>query len=233
MAKKKQQANPPKQQEFHATPFSALKGVAVSLRPPPLPEPVQPAPPPPVLEEDDAGLFLQAMGSVRQLDGARQKTKPAAPVRKPERGRPASPSRLEKADQADLEVFSQAIGQLKLDVAFADKFPEDDELKPLGANRLRQLKKGIIRLDRQLDLHGLTREEALKALPRFLRNACTHGEKAVLVITGKGNNSPAEPVLQQSVAAWLREAGKELVTEFDSAPREMGGSGAFVVFLKG
>ena len=233
MAKKKQQANPPKQQEFHATPFSALKGVAVSLLPPPLPEPVQPAPPPPVLEEDDADLFLQAMGSVRQLDGARQKTKSADPFRKPERGRPVSPSRLETADQADLEVFSQAIGQLKLDVAFADKFPEDDELKPLGANRLRQLKKGIIRLDRQLDLHGLTREEALEALPRFLRNACTHGEKAVLVITGKGNNSPAEPVLQQSVAAWLREAGKELVAEFDSAPREMGGSGAFVVFLKG
>ncbi len=232
MAKKKQQANPPKQQEFHATPFSALKGVAVSPLPPPLPEPVQPAPPK-VLEEDDADLFLQAMGNVSQLDGAFKKSKSAAPVRKPVRSCPEAPSRLETADQADLEAFSQAIGQLKLDVAFADKFPEDDELKPLGTNRLRQLKKGIIRLDRQLDLHGLTREEALEALPRFLRNACNHGEKAVLVITGKGNNSPAEPVLQQSVAAWLREAGKELVAEFDSAPREMGGSGAFVVFLKG
>jgi len=228
MAKKKQQANPPKPQEFHATPFSALKGVAVSLQTPPLPEPVQPAPTP-VHEEDDADLFLLAMGSIRP----RQKTKSAAPVRIPEKSRPVSPAKLEKVDQADLEAFSQAIGQLKLDVAFADKFPEDDELKPLGANRLRQLKKGIIRLDRQLDLHGLTREEALEALPRFLRNACTHGEKAVLVITGKGNNSPAEPVLQQSVAAWLREGGKELVAEFDSAPREMGGSGAFVVFLKG
>jgi DNA-nicking Smr family endonuclease len=197
-----------------------------------LPEPVQPAPPSPVIEEDDADLFLQAMGSVRQLDGSRQKPKSAAPARKPERT-PAAPPRREMVDQAEIEAFSHAIGQLKLDVAFADKFPEDDELKPLGANRLRQLKKGIIRLDRQLDLHGLTREEALEALPRFLRNARAHGEKAALVITGKGNNSPAEPVLQQAVAAWLREAGKELVAEFDSAPREMGGSGAFVVFLKG
>ena len=143
------------------------------------------------------------------------------------------PSQREIVDQAETEAFSLAIGQLKLDVAFADKFPEDDEFKTLGANRLRQLKKGIIRLDRQLDLHGLTREEALVALSRFLRNAQVHGEKAALVITGKGNNSPAEPVLQQAVAAWLREAGKELVSEFDSAPREMGGSGAFVVFLKG
>ena len=232
MAKKKQQAQPTKQQEFHSTPFSALKEVGVSLSKPSLPEPVKPAPPPPVSEEDDSNLFLQAMDSVRPLEGSCQKTKAAAPVRKPERS-PAAPSQLEIVDQAEMETFSQAIGQLKLDVAFADKFPEDDELKPLGANRLRQLKKGIIRIDRQLDLHGLTREEALEALPRFLRNAGAHGEKAVLVITGKGNNSPAEPVLQQAVAAWLREAGKELVAEFDSAPREMGGSGAYVVFLKG
>jgi DNA-nicking Smr family endonuclease len=39
-------------------------------------------------------------------------------------------------------------------------------------------------------------------------------------------------VLQQAVTGWLRDAGKKLVVEFASAPREMGGSGAFVVFLR-
>jgi DNA-nicking Smr family endonuclease len=58
------------------------------------------------------------------------------------------------------------------------------------------------------------------------------GQKAVLVITGKGNNSPGEPVLQQAVVSWLRDAGRELALEFAPAPREMGGSGAFVVFLR-
>jgi DNA-nicking Smr family endonuclease len=53
-----------------------------------------------------------------------------------------------------------------------------------------------------------------------------------LVITGKGLNSPGEPVLQQVVAGWLRDAGRELVVEFSPAPREMGGNGAFVVFLR-
>jgi DNA-nicking Smr family endonuclease len=57
-------------------------------------------------------------------------------------------------------------------------------------------------------------------------------QAAVLVITGKGNNSTGEPVLQQAVAAWLRDAGRELVLEIAPAPREMGGSGAFVVFLR-
>jgi DNA-nicking Smr family endonuclease len=34
------------------------------------------------------------------------------------------------------------------------------------------------------------------------------------------------------VAEWLRKKGKGLVAEFSAAPRELGGSGAFVVFLK-
>lgn len=231
MAKKRQHSTPPKPKPFQATPFSALKGVAVSQAQLSSPEPSRPVPPSPVVD-DDAGLFLQAMGGVKRLDTPRQADKTTAQGKKPVRT-PAAPVRQEMADQAEREAFAQALGQLKLDVVFADKFPEDDELKPLGANRLRQLKKGVIRVDRQLDLHGLTREEALDALPGFIRNARVHGEKAVLVITGKGFNSPGEPVLQQAVAAWLREAGRELVVEFASAPREMGGGGAFVVFLRG
>jgi DNA-nicking Smr family endonuclease len=126
----------------------------------------------------------------------------------------------------------QEIGRLKLEVRFSDPLPDEDELKPLAGNRLRQLKRGIVSVGHQLDLHGLTREEALEALPGFLRSARTHGQAAALVITGKGNNSPGEPVLQQAVASWLRDAGRELVVEFTPAPREMGGSGAFVVFLR-
>ncbi len=172
------------------------------------------------------------MDDVKRLNGsASPAKKPAKQPQRNETEQATTESTLEK-DRIDSEIFTQAIGQLKLDVTFRDHAPEDEEIKPLGANRLRQLKRGVISVDRQLDLHGLTREEALEALPRFLQSASVHGEKAVLVITGKGNNSPAEPVLQQAVVAWLRDAGKKLVVEFAPAPREMGGSGAFVVFLR-
>ena len=40
------------------------------------------------------------------------------------------------------------------------------------------------------------------------------------------------PVLQGAVSHWLSERGKGMVAEFAPAPREKGGSGAFVVFLK-
>ena len=234
MAKKKkqQQDAPAKQPEFHTSPFKGLKEVALKVAP----EKQQkketpPPPPPPVQKPDESILFLEAMQGVKKL-AAEQAPSKVPPPSKPKTATVAEKRPESVINKAETEFFSQAINQLKLDVTFEDKFPEDDELKPLAVNRLRQLKKGVINVDRQLDLHGLTREEALAAMPRFLQNARAHGEKAVLIITGKGNNSPGEPVLQQAVTGWLRLQGKGHVLEFAPAPREMGGSGAFVVFLR-
>ena len=129
-------------------------------------------------------------------------------------------------------AFLEEIGRLKLDTKFSNSIPDEGELQPLAGNRLRQVKRGVVSVSHQLDLHGLTREEALEALHRFLHSAQKKGQKAVLVITGKGNHSPEEPVLHQAVASWLRDSGRATVLEFAPAPREMGGSGAYVVFLR-
>jgi DNA-nicking Smr family endonuclease len=230
MTKKKRPDAVPKPPQFRTTPFNSLKGV-VTTAVPPAPEPPKKEPKPPLPEDDSAELFLQAMGGVRKLQGpAPDKGKHAVvhPGRSPVK-QPPLPS---PADMAASDLFLEEIGRMKLEVKFSETLPDEDELKPLSGNRLRQLKRGIVSVDHQLDLHGLTRDEALEALPRFLRNACLRGQTAALVITGKGNHSPVEPVLQQAVASWLRDAGKELVLEFSPAPREMGGSGAFVVFLR-
>jgi len=231
MAKKRKPPNPQQQPTFKADPFSALKGVVLDTPPAPQPEPPAPVKPKVVKEHLDVNLFLQAMEGVKRLDGDKHKAQLVTLPDKPVRKALVKVGKTE-ASPEDQEVFVQAIGQLRLDVTFAEGVPDEDVLKPLGTNRLRQLKKGIIPLDRQLDLHGLTRDEAIAALHLFLRNACSQKEKAVLVITGKGLNSTGEPVLLQAVAAWLRDAGKEFVLEFAPAPREMGGSGAFVIFLR-
>ena len=101
-----------------------------------------------------------------------------------------------------------------------------------SSNRMRLLKRGVIRISEELDLHGYLRDEALRRLEHFIAGAHHRGRKAVLVITGKGINSPEGPVLQGAVADWLREQGRALVAEFEQAPRDKGGSGAFVVFLR-
>jgi DNA-nicking Smr family endonuclease len=211
-----------KQKEFAASPFKGLKGAALELR-----EPVAaPAPPKkPAIsapEPDDESLFLDAVADVRRLH-----TATAAPAR--------AKAQAVKAQRDDEEqrIFMQAVEALKMDVRFSDGLPEEEALQRTApVNRLRQLRRGGIRIDLQLDLHGLTRDEAIENLDRFVNGAYNRGQKGVLVITGKGNNSPGEPVLRSAVSGWLRENGKTMVSEFAPAPREMGGSGAYVVFLK-
>lgn len=228
MAKKNQRLqNPPKPKEFHASPFGALKGIAVQEAEPA--KPINP-PIPKIAEETDNSydLFLQAVEDVRPLRSSGKK--PGEKDR-----RPLQKASRETGDELPItedNSFLEEIGRLKLDSKFTDSIPDEDELKPLAGNRLRQVKKGIVSVSHQLDLHGLTREEALEALPRFLNSARVKGQKAVLVITGKGNHSSEEPVLHQAVASWMRDAGRSIVLEFTPAPREMGGSGAYVVFLR-
>lgn len=227
MAKKNRQ-NPPKPKEFHASPFSALKGVALpEMAPakavkPALPKPAEPA-------DNGLDLFLQAVADVKPLRA--QSSKPVQTVGGLKSVSKKAPA-VSPADEQAAQLFIQEISRLKLDTKFADSLPDDGELQQLSNNRLRQVKRGVVSVDYQLDLHGLTREEALQALSRFLMSARQKGQKAVLIITGKGNHSAEEPVLNQAVASWLRDAGRNLVVEYAPAPREMGGGGAFVVFLR-
>ncbi len=233
MPKKKQkEQKTPAPAPFSNNPFEKLKGIAVEEHAQPKPAEKKPVKKP---EQIADNLFLLAMAGVRRLDN-NETAKPAAKkignLKKEETTeRPTVKKPLPREEVAARKTFLKELEKLQLDVQFKDSLPEEDELHPLPGNRLRQIKRGIIQLNRQLDLHGLTREEAVESLMPFLRSAQSIGEKAVLVITGKGIHSVAEPVLQQTVAAWLRDQGRELVAEFAPAPSEMGGNGAFVIFL--
>ena len=225
---KKRQPAPPKNttKDFSVSPFKALR----QFHPEPPSETVRPAPvppPPAPVEVDDTDLFLQAMADVRQL-----KTQKPVPGKPAQDSHPAKPI-LRKIEEEERLTFLDALEKLQLDVTFRDEIPESDEPhRPLPVNRMRQLRRGAIRIDYEIDLHGLSRDEALDHLKRFVASAVNRHVKAILVITGRGNHSEGEPVLQGAVADWLRTEGIGLVAEFASAPREMGGNGAYVVFLK-
>lgn len=229
MAKKKPHIiNPPKPKDFQVTPFGALKGIAVQMSAPT--QPIKPAPQKSASAEDEAALdlFFEAVAGVRPLQstGKKQLKAAMAPFQK------QALNADENCQLVDESAFLEEIARLKMDSKFSDNIPNEEELQPLAGNRLRQVRRGVVSVSHQLDLHGLTREEALDALKKFLHSAQLRGQKAVLVITGKGNHSSEEPVLHQAVASWLRDAGRGTVLEFSPAPREMGGNGAYVVFLR-
>jgi len=100
----------------------------------------------------------------------------------------------------------------------------------IGPDVTRKLRRGDWTIQRQLDLHGLRRDEARERLSFFIREAHQHGIRCVRVIHGKGLGSPGKaPVLKSRVHSWLVQ--KQEVLAFVQAKPADGGAGALVVLL--
>jgi DNA-nicking Smr family endonuclease len=212
--------------DFKNKPFTSLKGLVPASV---VPAKRRAAPPVPKKshsnDEDDVALFFRAAEGAKRL-GDDPEGHDVAVTRQ------GSQRRTVHAPE-DSSLFLAAMQ--KIGTTVSDGAPERDlEVAEHRSptSRMRQLKRGAIRISQELDLHGCLKDEALLRLEQFVAAASSRGQQAVLVITGKGINSPGGPVLQGAVAEWLRKKGKGLVAEFSPAPRELGGSGAFVVFLK-
>ncbi len=101
----------------------------------------------------------------------------------------------------------------------------------IGLDVTRKLRKGHWSIQRELDLHGLRREDAREALSAFIREAHRHGVRCLRVVHGKGLGSPGRtPVLKAKVQGWLVQ--KKEVLAFVQARGDEGGAGALVVLLK-
>jgi DNA-nicking Smr family endonuclease len=208
---------------FQNSPFEVLKGV---IKKPSLAPAAAPKAAPHEDHEDEEALFL------RSVSGA---TRVAADEdRGPEQQTPPEARETHIDDEVNgQELFLQALGTIGT-TGFRDEPADREEDAPVrtSSSRMRQLKRGTIRIGEELDLHGFLKDEAIRRLEHFIESSVARGLQAVLVIAGKGTNSPEGPVLPGAVDAWLRERGKGKVAEFHLAPRDKGGSGAYVVFLK-
>ena len=102
----------------------------------------------------------------------------------------------------------------------------------IGSDVLARLRRGHWTLQGEVDLHGLTVDEARDHLAAFLLDARGRGARCVRVVHGKGLSSPAkEPVLKGKVRRWL--AQWDDVLAYCEAPRHAGGGGAVLVLLRG
>lgn len=96
---------------------------------------------------------------------------------------------------------------------------------------LRRLRRAHWGLQDNLDLHGLTRDEARQALSIFLDACAQKRFRCVRVIHGKGLGSRnREPVLKNRIGNWLIQRADVLA--FCQAKPEDGGGGAILILLK-
>ena len=101
----------------------------------------------------------------------------------------------------------------------------------VGTDVTRKLRRGDWSIQREIDLHGLRRDDAREALGEFIREAHRQGLRCLRVVHGKGLGSPGKtPVLKGKVQGWLVQ--KNEVMAFVQARASEGGAGALVVLLK-
>lgn len=182
--------------------------------PPGLPSSIDP--------HDPAHIFRLATVGAQPLDGGdRLHLAPPAPA--------PLPRQRERDERAVLH------DALHTPLSFEDRLDMGDEAAFLQSGLPRRvltdLRRGRWVVQGEVDLHGLTREEARTTLSRFLAASLHQGQRCLRVIHGKGLGSPGGVgLLKQLSKGWL--AQREEILAFCQAKPHDGGEGALLVLLR-
>ena len=104
----------------------------------------------------------------------------------------------------------------------------------------KKMKRGKLKPEARIDLHGMSLNRAHPALLQFILNASGSGKRLVLVITGKGRDHDdggpiptPRGILRHQVPQWLTtQPLNKHVIQFMPAHLSHGGDGAYYVYLK-
>jgi DNA-nicking Smr family endonuclease len=167
---------------------------------------------------NDAELFRAAIGDVRII-----KTQEAAITRV----KPTADTKMFRKDEAEALRDSRNISAIDAFVNASDVMTY--RRSEIPEKWFKQLKRGQISVQDEIDLHHYRASEAELILKQFLNQAREKGHYCVRVIHGKGMHSQGTPVLKNLVDKNLRHRGDVLA--FHSAPATQGGIGAVLVLL--
>ena len=172
--------------------------------------------------DEDLGLFREAVRDATPLRTQPRVTKP--PVRLP----PVPVQSLLDEHEALAEARDAAL----FNEAVIDGLDDGSFARPgVGRDVLRKLRRGHWVAQRELDLHGATRQSARTLTLAFMEKASAAGIRCVRIIHGKGLGSPRrEPVLRGLVRKLLARDAR--VMAFCEAPAAQGGAGALLVLLR-
>ena len=107
----------------------------------------------------------------------------------------------------------------------------------------RDLKRGKIKIDRRLDLHGYSLLDAYEVFKKEIKKTYNNNKRCILIITGKGahikkNNDNLKPKLfhgkiKNSIISWINEEElQKYIYTYQDAGFEHGGDGAIFVYLR-
>jgi len=163
--------------------------------------------------QDDDALWQDAVKGTKPLSGREKHTGRRLPKKppKPRRNAPGFPVPNHMPQTAGGDITAAPHG--------VDRRTDE------------KLRRGRMPIDRRIDLHGMTRDEAYAALRNVVTDSYETGARCLLVITGKGRAGGG--ILKSCVPEWLRdESMGGIVLRVYPAQPPHGGSGAFYVLVK-
>jgi DNA-nicking Smr family endonuclease len=177
----------------------------------------------------DAETFAIYMAGVREL--TQRGVRIPATASGLERAAPSPPA-ADRDEPARESMRSLVSDGLRFETVDDGERLEGRRLE-VDPRELRRLRRGQYAIDGKLDLHGMSLEDARRAVEAFVKKRQTDGDRVVLVVHGKGSHSPRGlAVLRGEIAAWLSQGrAARHVAAFATAPEEQGGSGALLVLL--
>jgi len=174
----------------------------------------------------DEELFRQAMEGVIPLRGKRGGREVV-----PLKHEVAGSSRQRQGLDPYMERFLK--GKIEFEIEFTDEYIQGN-VKGLDPRIFRRLKAGSYSPEAHLDLHGMTSDTAYLALVEFIRENYFAGKRCLLVIPGRGKNSPlGRGILREHMKEWItRDPLKRVVLAFSTAQPRHGGAGAVYILLR-
>jgi DNA-nicking Smr family endonuclease len=178
--------------------------------------------------EEEMEFFLDAMAGVTPMPEDKRRS----PHGSGSRAKPARP-RADESRQVMEQLQGLVRGSVELDITFSDEYIEG-AVQGFSRKLMKKLKRGELPVQAYIDLHGLTRQEAETEVTNFLLEGFKNGLRCVLIVHGRGLNSPESlPVLKEGLPQWLnRGRVRKVVLAFATARPYDGGTGATYVFLR-
>lgn len=167
-----------------------------------------------------------------ELDDFRNAVGHVRPIADPNRIAPSLAPLPNIRPKVDFGTDEPPLPQL-FSLTYPDLYEPDDVLAychpAMSKGDWKEFKKNL-KAQADVDLHGLTLDEASRLLTEVIQTCHQEEIKTVLIVHGKGNLQSKYPKLKNAVAYWLTQ--HPLVLAYHSAPRAMGGAGALIAKVK-
>ena len=142
-----------------------------------------------------------------------------------------------KKKSEDKFTFKKKEDKEKFKTQFS--YIENNEKDLLEKNTLKKIKRGRLKIESRLDLHGFTVEESKEKVFNFILSNYKSKKRLLLLITGKGQRLSVSEgwrgtgKLKENVPLWLKSVQlSKYILWFDFANRENGGEGALMIYPK-